>query len=182
MSPTQTSCKSPWPDVALAQLADLEELSSPYRIVISVRMLKEGWDVKNVYVIASLRASVSDILTEQTLGCGLGLPFGAYTGVELVDTLEVLGHERYQELLRKAGVLNEQFIDRRTRAVLRRNTVGELVAVSETTNVAVPVLAVNDESMPAGAAPATPSRAGCISLAWRTIPPRPRQTCAISSN
>jgi len=41
-------------------------------------MLKEGWDVKNVYVIVSLRASVSEILTEQTLGRGLRLPFGAY--------------------------------------------------------------------------------------------------------
>lgn len=137
------------PDQALAQLADLEELSSPYRIVISVGMLKEGWDVKNVYVIASLRASVSDILTEQTLGRGLRLPFGAYTGIELLDTLEVLGHERYQDLLRRAGVLNEQFVDRRTRAVLRRNAEGEVVAVTETTKVTAPVLAVNDESSPA---------------------------------
>lgn len=141
------------PDEALAQLADLEELTSPYRIVISVGMLKEGWDVKNVYVIASLRASVSDILTEQTLGRGLRLPFGAYTGIELLDTLEVLGHERYQELLRKAGVLNEQFIDRRTRAVLRRNAAGEVVAVSETTKVTAPVLPVNDESMTAATTP-----------------------------
>jgi len=102
------------PDEALAQLDRLEDPGSPYRIVISVGMLKEGWDVKNVYVIASMRASVSDILTEQTLGRGLRLPFGRYTDVEILDTLEVLGHERYEDLLRKAGVLNEQFIDRRT--------------------------------------------------------------------
>ena len=50
---------------------------SPYRIVVSVGMLKEGWDNKAVYVIASMRASVSTILTEQTLGRGLRLPFGA---------------------------------------------------------------------------------------------------------
>ncbi len=120
------------PDEALAQLDKLEELGSPYRIVISVGMLKEGWDVKNVYVIASMRASVSDILTEQTLGRGLRLPFGRYTDVEILDTLEVLGHERYEELLRKAGSLNEHFIDRRTRAILRRNAQGQLVAVTET--------------------------------------------------
>jgi hypothetical protein len=35
----------------------LEEPDSPYRIVVSVGMLKVGWDVKSVYVIASLRAS-----------------------------------------------------------------------------------------------------------------------------
>ena len=77
-------------DEALAELAKVEEPASPYRIIISVGMLKEGWDVKNVYVIASMRASVSDILTEQTLGRGMRLPFGKYTGVEILDTLEVV--------------------------------------------------------------------------------------------
>ena len=124
-------------DTALAQLDSLEEPDSPYRIVISVGMLKEGWDVKNVYVIASMRASVSSILTEQTLGRGLRLPFGAYTDVEILDTLEVLGHERYEDLLKKAGVLNEQFVDRRTRAVLRRNAEGKYVSTKETTEVSV---------------------------------------------
>lgn len=128
------------PDEALAQLEALEAPDSPYRIVISVGMLKEGWDVKNVYVIASMRASVSTILTEQTLGRGLRLPFGQYTGVEILDSLEVLGHERYEELLRRAGVLNEDFIDRRTRAVLRRNAEGQLFSVTETTTVEAPVV------------------------------------------
>lgn len=130
------------PDEALAQLAGLEEPSSPYRIVISVGMLKEGWDVKNVYVIASMRASVSEILTEQTLGRGLRLPFGRYTDIEILDTLEVLGHERYEDLLRKTGVFNQQFIDRRTRAVLRRNEEGRLVPVTETTLVQIPIAVV----------------------------------------
>ncbi len=133
------------PDEALAQLDRLEAPDNPYRIVVSVGMLKEGWDVKNVYVIASLRASVSEILTEQTLGRGLRLPFGRYTGIEILDTLEVLGHERYEDLLRKAGALNEQFIDRRTRAVLRRNAEGRLVPVTETTTVQAPVVA-DDEA------------------------------------
>lgn len=134
-------------DEALAQLARLEEPDNPYQIVISVGMLKEGWDVKNVYVIASMRASISDILTEQTLGRGLRLPFGAYTGVEILDTLEVLGHERYDELLRKRGVLNEQFIDRRTRAVLRRNAEGQLVPTTETTMVETPVLPETQQNL-----------------------------------
>jgi hypothetical protein len=49
----------------------------PHRIVISVGMLKEGWDNRSVYVITSMRASVSTILTEQTLGRGLRLPYRA---------------------------------------------------------------------------------------------------------
>lgn len=123
------------PDKALAELAQVEHPSSPVRIIISVGMLKEGWDVKSVYVIASMRASVSDILTEQTLGRGLRLPFGKYTGVEMLDTLEVLAHERYEDLLRRAGILNKTLIDFRARAVLKRNSQGQLVSVREQTHV-----------------------------------------------
>ncbi|MCB1256390.1 MAG: DEAD/DEAH box helicase family protein [Microthrixaceae bacterium] len=96
---------------ALADLDDVENPESPVRIIISVGMLREGWDVKNVYVIASMRASVSTVLTEQTLGRGMRLPFGKYTGTQFLDTVEVLAHERYQDLLKKKDVLNEQFID-----------------------------------------------------------------------
>jgi type III restriction enzyme len=61
------------------------------------------------------------------------LPFGKYTDIEILDTLEVVAHERYEELLRKAGVLNEAFVDYRTRAVLRTNAQGQQVVVTETT-------------------------------------------------
>jgi type III restriction enzyme len=127
------------PDDALAALEGLEEPSNPYRVIVSVGMLKEGWDVKSVYVICSLRASVSALLTEQTLGRGLRLPFGSYTDIPLLDSLEVLAHERYEQLLKKAGVINEQFVDRRTRAVLRKDSAGQLVSSVETTDVATPV-------------------------------------------
>lgn len=102
------------PEAALSDLDKIELPQSPVRVVVSVGMLKEGWDVKNVYVIASMRASVSDILTEQTLGRGLRLPFGAYTDIEMLDTLEVLAHESYQALLRRADVLREELVDYRT--------------------------------------------------------------------
>lgn len=120
------------PDEALEALAAVEDVESKVRVIISVGMLKEGWDVKNVYVIASMRSSVSEILTEQTLGRGMRLPFGAYTDIEILDTLEVIAHERYEELLRRAGVLNEAFVDYRTRAVLRINAQGQQVVVRET--------------------------------------------------
>ncbi|MDP8908497.1 MAG: hypothetical protein M3N47_05110, partial [Chloroflexota bacterium] len=128
------------PDEDLAKLQSVEDDDSPVRIIVSVGMLKEGWDVKNVYVIASMRSSVSEILTEQTLGRGLRLPFGAYTDWELLDTLEVLAHERYEDLLRKARVINQAFIDHRTRAVLRRDAHGEEVAVIESEPVVVTVV------------------------------------------
>ena len=56
----------------------------------------------------------------------------------------MLGHERYEDLLRKAGVLNEQFIDRRTRAVLRRDAEGKLVSTTETEVVTAPLVDVED--------------------------------------
>jgi type III restriction enzyme len=137
------------PDEALAELEKVEDPLSQVRVIISVGMLKEGWDVKNVYVIASMRASVSEILTEQTLGRGMRLPFGSYTGIEILDTLEVVAHERYEDLLKKAGVLNEAFIDFRTRAALRVNAQGQQVVVIETTEAtATPLLPSNSGVAP----------------------------------
>ena len=137
------------PDEALAELAKVEDPQSPVRIIISVGMLKEGWDVRNVYVIASMRSSVSEILTEQTLGRGMRLPFGYYTEVEILDTLEVIAHERYQDLLKKAGVLNQAFVDYRTRARLRTNAQGQQVVVTENiTSSASPIMAYQTEPPP----------------------------------
>jgi type III restriction enzyme len=134
------------PDEALAELQAVEDDDSPVRIIVSVGMLKEGWDVKNVYVIASMRSSVSEILTEQTLGRGLRLPFGEYTDWELLDTLEVLAHERYEDLLKKAQVINQAFIDHRTRAVIRRNAEGQEVSIVEREPVSVQLLSQPSES------------------------------------
>ena len=50
----------------------------------------EGWDVKNIYVIASVRSMESNLLTEQILGRGLRLLFGQRTGNPMLDTVEVL--------------------------------------------------------------------------------------------
>jgi len=46
-------------------------IRNPYNVVVSVMMLKEGWDVRNVKVIVPLRPCDSRTLTEQTLGRGL---------------------------------------------------------------------------------------------------------------
>lgn len=123
------------PDKDLAELEAVENRDSPVRIIVAVDKLKEGWDVKNVYVIASMRASISKILTEQTLGRGLRLPFARYTGVEFLDTLEVLAHESYDKLLKARRVFQETFIDHRTHAVVSTDLKGNEVARSETAEV-----------------------------------------------
>ncbi len=55
------------------QANEIDDMDSPYKAIISVMMLKEGWDVKNVTTIVGLRAysATSNILPEQTLGRGL---------------------------------------------------------------------------------------------------------------
>lgn len=75
-------------------------------IVIHVNKLKEGWDVSNLFTIVPLRASASDILTEQTLGRGLRLPYGKRTGVDAVDTLTVIAHDRFNALIELAKSAN----------------------------------------------------------------------------
>lgn len=86
---------------AMARLVSLEH-EARTDIVIHVNKLKEGWDVTNLYTIVPLRASASEILTEQTLGRGLRLPYGVRTGNEMVDTLTVIAHDRFDEVIQEA--------------------------------------------------------------------------------
>jgi type III restriction enzyme len=55
------------------QANEIDDPASPYKAIVSVMMLKEGWDVRNVTTIVGLRAyaALSNILPEQTLGRGL---------------------------------------------------------------------------------------------------------------
>ncbi|MFA6082072.1 MAG: DEAD/DEAH box helicase family protein [Patescibacteria group bacterium] len=86
-------------DENIEKLISLEHPDNPIEIVIHVNMLKEGWDVTNVYTIAPLRESAAAILTEQTIGRGLRLPYGERTGVPLVDRLVLVAHEQYSKVV-----------------------------------------------------------------------------------
>jgi type III restriction enzyme len=142
---------------ALAALDAVEHPDSPVRVIISVGMLKEGWDVKNVYVIASMRASVSDVLTEQTLGRGMRLPFGHYTREEMLDTVEVLAHEKYEALLAKREALNEKFIDHAVLAEIRRTADGQVVARKKIIDVPDKVLPTDGPTPDTGSERVNPS-------------------------
>jgi len=87
----------------IQRLLDLEKPENPIEIVVHVNMLKEGWDVTNLYTIIPLRAANSQILTEQTIGRGLRLPYGARTGVEKVDKLTIIAHDRFQSIVDAAN-------------------------------------------------------------------------------
>ncbi len=87
----------------IQKLVDLEKPENSIEIVIHVNMLKEGWDVTNLYTIIPLRAANSQILTEQTIGRGLRLPYGKKTGVKEVDTLTIIAHDRFQAIVDAAN-------------------------------------------------------------------------------
>lgn len=87
----------------IQRLVGLEDPKNSIEIVVHVNMLKEGWDVTNLYTIIPLRAANSQILTEQTIGRGLRLPYGVRTGVAKVDTLTIIAHDRFQSIVDAAN-------------------------------------------------------------------------------
>ena len=101
----------------IQRLLELENPANNIEIVIHVNMLKEGWDVTNLYTIIPLRASNSQILTEQTIGRGLRLPYGKRTGVEKVDKLTIIAHDRFQSIVDAANDPN---------SIIRRENIIEI--------------------------------------------------------
>jgi type III restriction enzyme len=79
------------------QANSIDSLESPARAIVSVMMLKEGWDVRNVTTIVGLRAysAKSNILPEQTLGRGLRKMYPG--GVE--EYVSVVGTDAFMEFV-----------------------------------------------------------------------------------
>lgn len=83
-------------------LLDVENPDNPIEIVIHVNMLKEGWDVNNLYTIVPLRTAASKILREQMVGRGLRLPYGERTGDKDIDAVMLTAHDRFNDILSEA--------------------------------------------------------------------------------
>ena len=85
---------------------EIDTWDSPYKAIVSVLMLKEGWDVKNVTTIVGLRAytAKANILPEQTLGRGLRK---MYRGEDIREEVSVIGTPAFMdfvESIRHEGV------------------------------------------------------------------------------
>jgi type III restriction enzyme len=96
-------------------LLSIENAKNPIEIVLHVYKLKEGWDVNNLFTIIPLNAAKSDILAMQTIGRGLRLPFGEQTGNEDLDTLDIVAHDHYRELvdeIRSSGIFRYRDLDK----------------------------------------------------------------------
>jgi type III restriction enzyme len=77
----------------------IDSWNSPYKAIVSVLMLKEGWDVRNVTTIVGLRAyaAKSNILPEQTLGRGLRRMYFGNDGAK--ETVSVMGTPAFMEFV-----------------------------------------------------------------------------------
>ncbi|MEP9374287.1 DEAD/DEAH box helicase family protein [Mesorhizobium sp. KR1-2] len=89
-------------DEAVERLLKVERADEPTEIVIHVNMLREGWDVNNLYTIVPLRAGNSNTLVWQAIGRGLRLPYGGRTGIAAIDRLNIVAHDRFQEIVEEA--------------------------------------------------------------------------------
>ena len=88
---------------------EIDSFESPYKAIVSVLMLKEGWDVRNVTTIVGLRAyaAKSNILPEQTLGRGLRK---MYPGL-VEEYVSVVGTDAFMdfvESIKAEGVILER--------------------------------------------------------------------------
>jgi len=96
-------------DLLREQANAIDSLDSPYKAIISVMVLKEGWDVRNVTTIVGLRAYAarSNILPEQTLGRGLRkmYPGGIEEYVSVVGTNAFMD---FVESIQAEGVVLER--------------------------------------------------------------------------
>lgn len=119
-------------DEMVQRLLAVESTEEPTEIVIHVNMLKEGWDVTNLYTIVPLRAANARILIEQSIGRGLRLPYGKRTGVAAVDRLNIIAHDKFQEIIDEASrpgsaiqlqqiVLNPEQLQQKTVTVISQS-------------------------------------------------------------
>lgn len=85
-------------EILRKQSNEIDTWKSPFKAIVSVLMLKEGWDVRNVTTIVGLRAyaAKSNILPEQTLGRGLRR---MYFGSDQRETVSVMGTPAFMEFV-----------------------------------------------------------------------------------
>jgi type III restriction enzyme len=136
-------------DVMIDSLLKIESPDEPTEIVIHVNMLKEGWDVTNLYTIVPLRAANSKILIEQSIGRGLRLPYGMRTGVEIVDRLNIVCHDKFQEIVDEAKkpesqirlkqiILTDEDLQQKTQTIISRSQLSQALGLHPTEPIRLP--------------------------------------------
>lgn len=103
------------------QANDIDSNDSPFKAIISVLMLKEGWDVKNVTTIVGLRAysSTANILPEQTLGRGLRRMYFGRNDIE--EYVSIIGTPAFMDFVKSINsegvILDKKAMDVGTKPI-----------------------------------------------------------------
>lgn len=140
------------------RLLKVEHADESTEVVIHVNMLKEGWDVTNLYTIIPLRAANARILIEQSIGRGLRLPYGKRVGVTAVDRLNIVAHDKFQEIVNEANqpdsqirmqtvVLDPDDIEKRTRTVISQSMLATQLGAAPTKTTEFTAVAPSRESV-----------------------------------
>lgn len=87
-------------DLARKIVREVDDAESPVNCIVSVLMLREGWDVQNVTVVVGLRpyTAKANILPEQTVGRGLRLMFRDF-GSKYDEHVDVIGNKAFIEFV-----------------------------------------------------------------------------------
>jgi type III restriction enzyme len=143
-------------DEMVERLLKVEQTEEPTEIVIHVNMLKEGWDVTNLYTIVPLRAANARILIEQSIGRGLRLPYGKRTGVPAVDRLNIVAHDKFQEIINEANradspirlqaiVMAPEELGQKTKTVVSQSTLANRLGIQPAQATSATEVANNNE-------------------------------------
>ncbi len=99
-------------DKAREAVRDVDREDSPINAIVSVLMLREGWDVQNVTVVVGLRpfTAKANILPEQTIGRGLRLMFRELT-VEFTERVDIIGNKVFLDFVEDLEKLEELKLD-----------------------------------------------------------------------
>jgi type III restriction enzyme len=160
----------------IERLLKVEHTDEPTEIVIHVNMLKEGWDVTNLYTIVPLRAANARTLIEQSIGRGLRLPYGKRTGVIAVDRLNIVAHDKFQEIVEEAGkpdsairlqtvVLDPSQLVQRTATVVSQSTLATRLGMQPDQATSSTIVAGKDQAP----AFAKPEEQKVAQIAWNVI-------------
>jgi type III restriction enzyme len=155
------------------RLLKVEHTDEPTEIVIHVNMLKEGWDVTNLYTIVPLRAASAPRLIEQTIGRGLRLPYGKRTGVTAVDRLNIVAHDKFQEIIDEANRpdsaihlkvvrLDNNELDQKTATIVSQSQVATQLGIKPADTTASTQIAGQDVSASFHQTGRTKSGADCL--------------------
>jgi type III restriction enzyme len=99
-------------DKARAVARNADDPKVPVNAIVSVLMLREGWDVQNVTVVVGLRpyTSKANILPEQTIGRGLRLMFRG-DGGSYIERVDVIGNNKFIEFVEDLERLEDLKLD-----------------------------------------------------------------------